>query len=109
MRRRRKKRPRNCRKLLTAEAFAELVALFAGHVEVKHEVFDVEPKLRQRLLHQGKNPASAADRVDDADIGRFQLCLKTGGSAAIERAKSTNSRGSSSGISSGNLECIGIL
>src|SRR5580693_4707324 len=71
-------RSRNSRKLLTAQAFAELVALFAGHVEVKHEVFDIEPKLRQRFLHQGKNPSPAADRVDDADIRGFQLWLKTG-------------------------------
>ncbi len=36
----------------SVESFFELVSFFAGHFEIEHQVFDVEPKLRQRFLNQ---------------------------------------------------------
>ena len=61
------------------EALAEFVPFLAGHIEIEHQIFDVEPQLRQGLLDQGKNAPATADGINDTHIGRFQFGLITGG------------------------------
>lgn len=54
---------------------AKFVALLARHLEVEHQVFDVEPQLREGFLNEFKNSAPAADAVDDLRIGLFELAI----------------------------------
>ena len=67
------RRLRNRLKLSVFKLLFEFVAFLTRHFQVEHQVLDVESQLRQGLLDQRENPATAANRIDDALMCLHQL------------------------------------
>jgi hypothetical protein len=65
----------------------EFIPLLAGHVEVEHQVFDVETQLREGILNENQEAAPAMDAVDDLRICGFEgvrLLHRQGGDLPAE-------------------------
>lgn len=53
----------------------QLVSFFASHLQVEHQILDVQPKLREGFLNQSQNAAATSNGLNDSDVRRFQVLL----------------------------------